>query len=132
MQPPGKGIERCTPLNVGALAWDSVPSASKAAEEHKKWVAAVEGFGAGVFLFEDLLRDVLALPSVKNELVAAVLETEKAFLTERTLDILREHLLGLSPSALVEQLFFGMTKDELHRSSGEIALRDLVDRTSEW
>ena len=132
MQPPGKGIERCTPLNVGALAWDSVPSATKAAEEHKKWVAAVEGFGAGVFLFEDLLRDVLVFPSVKNEIVSAVIETEKTFLTERTLDILREHLLGLSPSALVEQIFFGMTKEELHRSSGEIALRDLVDRSNEW
>lgn len=132
MQPPGKGIERCTPLNVGALAWDSVPSAQKAAEEHKKWVAAVEGFGATVFLFEDLLRDVLAIHAVKSEVVSAVLDTERSFLTERTLETLREHLLELSPGDLVERLFFGMTKAELHRTSGEIALRDLVDGTNEW
>ncbi len=26
MQPPGKGIEQCTPLNIGSFAWDAVPS----------------------------------------------------------------------------------------------------------
>ena len=34
MQPPGKGIERCTPLNVQSLAWDAIPSPHKAMEEH--------------------------------------------------------------------------------------------------
>jgi Arginine deiminase len=26
MRPPGKGIERCTPINIGSFAWDAVPS----------------------------------------------------------------------------------------------------------
>jgi len=132
MQPPGKGIERCTPLNVGSLAWDSVPSPQKAAEEHKKWVSAVETFGARVFLFENLLSDVLALRAVKEEVVSAVVETEKPFLSLQTLEVLREHLVEQAPEKLVERLFFGMTKEELNKISGEVALRDLADRANEW
>jgi arginine deiminase len=36
MQPPGKGIERCTPINIGIFAWDAVSSPGKEAEEHRK------------------------------------------------------------------------------------------------
>jgi arginine deiminase len=132
MQPPGKGIERCTPLNVGSLSWDAVPSPAKAAEEHRKWVAAVESYGARVFLFQDLLRDVFALPGMKEEWLPRILDAERSFVSDQTLEVLLEFLSGLSPDALVEQLFFGMTKDELSRETGEVSLRDLADRTSEW
>ncbi len=132
MQPPGKGIERCTPLNVGDLAWDSVPSVHKAADEHIKWVGVMEEFGAKVLLFEDLLRDVLALPAVKDEVVSDILDTEKKYLAEQTMDVLREHLLSLQPRDLVDRLFYGMTKDELHEVSSEIALRDLADQDNIW
>ncbi|MDD3390384.1 MAG: arginine deiminase family protein [Synergistaceae bacterium] len=132
MQPPGKGIERCTPLNVGSLSWDAVPSPAKAAEEHRKWVAAVESYGARVFLFQDLLRDVFALPGMKEEWLPRILDAERSFVSDQTLEVLLEFLSRLSPDALVEQLFFGMTKDELSRETGEVSLRDLADRTSEW
>ena len=71
MQPPGKGIERCTPLNVQSLAWDAIPSPHKAMEEHLAWVRAVRSSGAQVYLFEDLLRDILADSDVKKRLVAS-------------------------------------------------------------
>ncbi len=132
MQPPGRGIERCTPLNVGELAWDYVPSVHKAAEEHRKWVAIVREFGAKVYLLEDLLRDVLALPAAKAEVVDSVLDTERSHLAEQTLEILREHLAGLSPKELVDRLFLGMTKDELLDVSDEMSLRDLVDVSNQW
>ena len=67
MQPPGKGIERCTPLNVQSLAWDAIPSPHKALEEHQAWVRAVRSSGADVFLFEDLLRDILGDPVARTE-----------------------------------------------------------------
>jgi len=132
MQPPGKGIERCTPLNVGSLSWDAVPSPAKAAEEHRKWVAAVESYGARVFLFQDLLRDVFSLPGVKEEWLPRILDAERPFVSGQTLEVLLEFLSGLSPDVLVERLFFGMTKDELSRETGEVSLGDLADKTSEW
>jgi len=132
MQPPGKGIERCTPLNVGSLSWDAVPSPAKAAEEHRKWVAAVESYGARVFLFQDLLRDVFALHGVKEEWLPRILDAERPFVSGQTLEVLLEFLSGLSPDVLVERLFFGMTKDELSRETGEVSLGDLADKTSEW
>ena len=115
MQSPGKGIERCTPLNIGSLAWDSVPSPHKAAEEHQKWVEVVERFGAKVYLFEDLLRDVLAIPAVKKDLIAQIVKTEQSFITQQTMSVLQEYLLSLPPAKLVDQLFFGMTKEELNK-----------------
>ncbi|MDD3708490.1 MAG: arginine deiminase family protein [Aminobacterium sp.] len=132
MQPPGKGIERCTPLNIGSLAWDSVPSPHKAAEEHKKWVAAVESFGAKVYLFEDLLRKVLSISTVKKDLVSQIVQTEHQFITTQTMEVLEEYLLDLSASKLVDQLFFGMTKEELNKATGEVSLVDLVDNKNEW
>ncbi len=132
MQPPGRGIERCTPLNVGSLAWDSVPSPEKALAEHKKWVETVEASGAKVYLFEDLLRSVLALPAAKKEVVSGVLGTERAFLTEQTLEVLSELLLALPPKKLVDRLFFGMTKEELNRATAEVSLADLADGRNEW
>lgn len=132
MQPPGKGIERCTPLNIGPMAWDAVPSPAKAAEEHKKWVSAVESFGAKVFILEDLLRDIFLLRSVKEEVLSEILSSERPFLTEQTMEVLREYLLELSPPDLVEHLFFGMTKEELSRATGEVSLQDLANRQNEW
>lgn len=132
MQPPGKGIERCTPLNVGSLAWDSVPSPRKAEEEHRKWVAAVAASGAKVFIFEDLLRKVLSDSAAKHELLDGILATERPHLTQQTVEVLGEHLLEYSPSRLVDQLFFGMTKEELNRATGQVSLVDLADRTNEW
>lgn len=117
---------------MGSLSWDAVPSPAKAAEEHRKWVAAVESYGARVFLFQDLLRDVFALPGMKEEWLPRILDAERSFVSDQTLEVLLEFLSGLSPDALVEQLFFGMTKDELSRETGEVSLRDLADRTSEW
>ncbi|WP_350449596.1 arginine deiminase family protein [Aminobacterium mobile] len=127
MQSPGKGIERCTPLNIGSLAWDSVPSPHKAAEEHQKWVEVVERFGAKVYLFEDLLRDVLAIPAVKKDLIAQIVKTEQSFITQQTMSVLQEYLLSLPPAKLVDQLFFGMTKEELNKATHEVSLVDLVD-----
>ena len=80
MQPPGKGIERCTPLNIGALAWDAVPSPHKAEDEHKKWVATVEKFGARVFLMEDLFK-ILLFRKCKS--FSQLVQTEESFITSR-------------------------------------------------
>ena len=132
MQPPGKGIERCTPLNVQSLAWDAIPSPHKAMEEHLAWVRAVRSSGAQVYLFEDLLRDILADPDVKTRLVASVAETERRFLAPRTLEALAEYLSGLVPSVLVETLFFGMTVDELNERTNAASLSDLANPATQW
>ena len=132
MQPPGKGIERCTPLNVQSLAWDAIPSPHKAMEEHLAWVRAVRSSGAQVYLFEDLLRDILADSDVKKRLVASVAETERRFLAPRTLEALAEYLSGLVPSVLVETLFFGMTVDELNERTNAASLSDLANPATQW
>ena len=132
MQPPGKGIERCTPLNIGSFAWDAVPSPGKAAEEHRKWVETVRSFGAEVLIFEDLLREIFVLPGVREGVLPSILEAERPHVTAQTLEVLREYLLGLSPRDMVDRLFFGMTKEELSRETGEVSLEDLADRRDEW
>jgi arginine deiminase len=132
MQPPGKGIERCTPLNVQSLAWDAIPSPHKALEEHQAWVRAVRSSGADVFLFEDLLRDILGDPVARTELVASIVETERRFVAPRTLEALGEYLSELAPAPLVETLFFGMTADELNGRTGSVSLSDLANPMSPW
>ena len=132
MQPPGKGIERSTPINIGSFAWDAVPSPGKAAEEHRKWVETVRSFGAEVLIFEDLLREIFVLPGVKEGVLPSILEAERPHVTAQTLEVLLEYLLGLSPRDMVDRLFFGMTKEELSSETGEVSLDDLADRLDEW
>lgn len=126
MQPPGRGIERCTPKNVGSLSWDAVPSPKKAAEEHRKFVNALRDFGTRVYLFEDLLRETLAVPQARREITDGLLATERDYLSPQTLEVLGEHLDGLSPERFIDQIFFGMTKEELARRTDEVALVDLA------
>ena len=132
MQPPGCGIERCTPTNVSSLAWDAVPSPKKALEEHKEFVRAVESFGTKVFLFEDLLRETLENPIARAQVVCGVIDIERPFLDEQTCETVADFLSSLSPQQLVDRLFYGMTKLELSEATDGVSLRTLADSTTHW
>jgi Arginine deiminase len=72
------------------------------------------------------------LPGVKEGVLPSILEAELPHVTAQTLEVLLEYLLGLSPRDMVDRLFFGMTKEELSRETGEVSLEDLADRLDEW
>lgn len=132
MQPPGKGIERCTPLTAASLAWDSVPSPRKALEEHQRFVSTIKAFGTKVYLFEDLLRQTLEIPQARREIIDGVIAIESPGLSPQTCEVLEEYLDSLSSTELVDRLFFGMTKKELSQATEEVSLIDLTNKKLPW
>lgn len=126
MQSPGPGVLRCDPLTVNSLSWDAVPSLAKATKEHQDFVAQVRAQGTNVLLFENLLSETLEIPQARAEVTEGILSFERLHLAEETLAALTDHLNSLNPREMVDQLFKGLTKNELGASREGVSLTDWV------
>ncbi len=69
---PGLEIARLTPDNKEALLFDDLIWLERAQEEHDRFVRIMEGRGAEVLLFTDLLSQAIAADDVRHQLVSDV------------------------------------------------------------
>ncbi|MFZ1996742.1 MAG: arginine deiminase [Solirubrobacteraceae bacterium] len=108
---PGRELTRLTPSNKHELLFDEVPWLQGAQEEHDAFVAILKGRGVEALDVRDLLADVLAIDSVKADLIDAAVHISR--LERAVTRPLAEWLHGSAPGALADALIGGVTVSEL-------------------
>ncbi|WMJ72071.1 arginine deiminase family protein [Cytophagaceae bacterium ABcell3] len=100
---PDAGIEKVTPSRAQELLYDDIVYLARMKEEHDLFAEAISWFigKENLLYFSDLLTDVVAVPSVRQELLEAVVSFES--LKKENL----KQLLDLSASELSHFLISG-------------------------
>jgi arginine deiminase len=117
---PGLELRRLTPSTARELLFDGVLWVGRARDEHDEFAAALASRGVEIIYLDDLLAEILELPSVRTELV----QTLGAPMLGPSLGSeVREWLMALPASELAEHLIAGVTFDELPFTSDSIVAR---------
>ncbi|MGN6791021.1 MAG: arginine deiminase family protein [Streptosporangiaceae bacterium] len=120
---PGLELRRITPRTKGRLGFDAQPWVARAQQEHDVLTDVLRDRGAEVLYVTELLQDVLAYASARDEAIAAVLA--EAELGDLLGARVREHLETLPPEDLAAALIAGLTPGEIR--SGRGLVYDLLD-----
>jgi arginine deiminase len=120
---PGAELSRISPGNAAAFPFGRVPWLSRAQAEHDTFTAALRGQGVDVLYLTELLQDVLEYQPARDQVIAAVLDDDRAGPDRRGEDLrgqLRAHLGGLDPETLARVLITGLTRDEFRDGRGAV------------
>lgn len=120
---PGPELKRVTPRTRARLRFDGQPWAARAQQEHDILTDVLRDHGAEVLYVTELLQDVLAYASARDEAIASVLAC--ADLGDVLGVAVRRHLESLAPEDLAAVLVSGLTPAELR--SGRGLVYDLLD-----
>ncbi len=121
---PGIEIGRITPENKDALLFDDLLWLERAQEEHDRFVAMMRTRDVEVIYFEQLLRDVLDVPGMREELVAEVFTPARC--GPRVAERLSAVLLDAPSEQLVDVLLGGILESELPEWGVDHLFADLV------
>jgi arginine deiminase len=108
---PDLELKRLTPRNKDALLFDDVLWVKRARQEHDAFADALADRGVKVLYLEELLADVLALPAVRDQVIARTLTA-----VDLGPDLGPEvagWLSALPAVELADRLIGGITYDEL-------------------
>ncbi|WP_149180679.1 arginine deiminase [Streptomyces sp. TRM49041] len=107
---PDLELKRLTPTNKEELLFDDVLWVRRARQEHDGFADVLNDRGVEVYLFGDLLREALDLPSARKLVLDRVFD-EKEYGPLAT-DHLRSVFEAMDTPGLVEALVGGVTKRE--------------------
>ncbi len=108
---PDLELKRLTPRNKDALLFDDVLWVKRARQEHDAFADALADRGVEVLYLEELLAEVLALPAVRDQVIARTLTA-----VDLGPDLGPEvagWLRAVPPVELADRLIGGITYDEL-------------------
>jgi len=108
---PGPEIDRLTPDTRERFLFDEVLWGDRARAQHEDFITLLEGEGAEVLRLADLLRDVLADPAAREELLEGTLDPW--VLGDMAAADLRSAFRALDPDRLLTILLGGITVGEL-------------------
>ncbi len=108
---PGRELDRLTPSNIQTLLFDDVPWASRAREEHDRFVEVLGSRGAAVYLFADLLAGALDTPEGRHFVVDRTCTAER--FGEQMAHSVRRLLEDVDAATLAEFLIGGVLKSDL-------------------
>lgn len=108
---PGPEIDRLTPDTRERFLFDEVLWGDRARAQHEDFITLLEGEGAEVLRLADLLRDVLADPAAREELLEGTLDPW--VLGDMAAADLRAAFRALDPDRLLTILLGGITVGEL-------------------
>ncbi|MFN0030089.1 MAG: arginine deiminase [Acidimicrobiales bacterium] len=108
---PELELKRLTPSNREALLFDDILWVKKARQEHDAFADALRDVGVLVHLFDDLLRDTVAIPAAKAHILNAVFD-ERVF-GPMAVDDLRNLFDSMPVDDLTMFLIGGMSKREV-------------------
>ncbi|HEY2320357.1 MAG TPA: arginine deiminase [Solirubrobacteraceae bacterium] len=108
---PGRELARLTPRNKDELLFDEVPWLERAQEEHDAFVAVLASRDVEVQDLRDLLVDVLAIDSVRADLISAAVCPAR--LERAVSEPLVQWLGDAEPPDLADALIGGVTLSEL-------------------
>lgn len=108
---PGLELERLTPDTRDRFLFDEVLWTERAQAEHDAFADVLRAEGAEVLVLADLLRETLAQPGARAEVLEATLDPQ--VLGDIAVQDLRACLGDLPPERLVDVLIGGISREEV-------------------
>ena len=124
---PGREIENLVPDYLERLLFDDIPALAVAQAEHDEFADVLRNHGAETLYLEDLTAEALdSSPVVRAGFVDEILH-ESGHTVGGYEVFIREYLLSLPTSELVDTVMSGLRKTEIE-APGTKGLQDLMDR----
>ena len=117
---PDLELKRLTPRNKDALLFDDVLWVKRARQEHDAFADALAERGVEVLYLEELLAQTLALPAVRDEVLARHADGRRPRARPRARR-LRGWLAAVPAVELADRLIGGITYDELPFASAALS-----------
>ncbi len=108
---PDLELKRLTPTNKDSYLFDDVLWVTRAKQEHDAFAEALRDLDVRVHLFDDLLRETVAIPEARTYVLDASFD-ERVYGPMAT-DALHNTFAAMDDETLVTYLIGGMTKREL-------------------
>lgn len=116
MHRPGPELKRITPRTRHLLQFDGLPWPARAQQEHDILADVLRARGAEVIYLTELLQDVLAYQTARDESIDSVLASSD--LGDELSAAVSRHLAALPPEDLAAALTAGLATDELRSGRG--------------
>ena len=108
---PDLELKRLTPTNKDSYLFDDVLWVKRAKQEHDAFAESLRDLGVKVHLFDQLLRETVAIPEAKKHVLDASFD-ERIF-GPMAVDTLYNTFAAMDDETLVKYLIGGMSKREL-------------------
>jgi arginine deiminase len=108
---PDLELKRLTPSNQDELLFDDILWVKRARQEHDAFTDVLREAGVAVYHFDDLLRETLAVPDAKRNILDAVFD-ERAY-GPMAIDAMRNLFDAMSDDDLTVHLIGGISKREV-------------------
>jgi arginine deiminase len=108
---PDLELKRLTPTNKDSYLFDDVLWVKRAKQEHDAFAESLRDLGVKVHLFDQLLRETIAIPEAKKHVLDASFD-ERVF-GPMAVDTLHNTFAAMDDETLVKYLIGGMSKREL-------------------
>jgi arginine deiminase len=108
---PDLELKRLTPTNKDSYLFDDVLWVKRAKQEHDAFAESLRDLGVKVHLFDQLLRETIAIPEAKKHILDASFD-ERVF-GPMAVDTLYNTFSAMDDETLVKYLIGGMSKREL-------------------
>lgn len=115
---PSRELEQLIPKYLDEMLFEDIPYLAQMQAEHDQFASTLRKRGAEVLYFEDLLRDVVALPEVRRSLVGEVVGGLRVSSSALRTDI-EQLLLEKSARDLASTLLAGLAKSEVNHADAE-------------
>lgn len=122
---PGLELTNLTPRYLEDLLFDEIPWLAKAQVEHDGFAQVLIENGVEVFYVDSLLKDIIADPNVKSDLIKRHLKASPLIEPE-VLDTIYNYLNDQSSEELVSRIIAGLSKQDVQHLKKYRTLSDLT------
>ncbi|MGI6110554.1 MAG: arginine deiminase [Eubacteriaceae bacterium] len=128
---PGLELERITPGTLKEVLFEDIPWLKRMQQEHDAFAEELTKRGTQVLYIEDLLRETLTQPGVRERLIDQVLSINPKA-GETIVEHLRRYLNGLDDEALTQAMIAGVVRKDIAHIRRDPVLADFLHSTDPY